>query len=50
MSIVRLLVEAGANREAKDIKLGYTALLLASMKGHAAIAQLLQEAEANEDA
>ena len=49
LEIARLLLEAGANKDAHDRK-GNTALTLAAENGHVEVTQLLLEAGANTDA
>ena len=46
---VQILVEAGADKEAKDDKEGRTALIMASFQGHYATVQLLVEAGADKE-
>ena len=48
-AVVRLLLEAGADKEAKNNG-GWTPLIIAAMNGHEAIVRLLLEAGADKEA
>ena len=47
--VVRLLVEAGANKDAKTLDLGATALIMAAENNNEAVVQLLLDAGADKD-